>query len=154
MIRSQQQYQVTKHWAERFERDATALEASFVRELSPETRQLLIEAARSEAKILREQMAEWEKRFVTIHIVAEMGRPLCQFSNEVPGRWPFGHIWIRPHQYTENAAACADPDHVIHCIFPFRMCKGCEDATKGLTCKLCGQPLDPAHPAVCALRDA
>ncbi len=68
--------------------------------------------------------------FITIHIVREQGHPLCNFSNEVPGHWPFGHIWIRPHEYAESAAACADPDHVIHSIIPYHMCNGCEDVHK------------------------
>ncbi len=63
MITSELQYQLTKQWAKRFEEDATALEASYLPEGVPaEIRKSQIEAARSEAKILREQMAEYDAK--------------------------------------------------------------------------------------------
>lgn len=33
----------------------------------------------------------------TVHILFN-GLPLCGFSNELPGRWPEGHWWVRTEQ--------------------------------------------------------
>lgn len=67
------------------------------------------------------------KPVITIHVL-DVGEPLCRFSSELPGRWPFGHIWCRPHEFAATRAACIDPDHEVHSVFRHVMCTGCEAA--------------------------
>jgi len=76
---------------------------------------------------------------VTIHVLDD-GLPLCRFSLRPPVYWPAGHIWVRPEQYEENAAACNDPEHELHSILPYTMCDACGRA-------MVDPPLDAGGPS-------
>jgi hypothetical protein len=39
----------------------------------------------------------------TVHVLRD-GWPLCQFSSELPGQWPTGHVWVRVDDW--NQATC------------------------------------------------
>jgi len=48
---------------------------------------------------------------MTIHILRH-GRPLCQFSWDVPGNWPTGHQWVGENDY--EMATCGECSRVVN----------------------------------------
>lgn len=49
---------------------------------------------------------------ITIHILRH-GLPFCRFSNEIPAKWPTGHVWtsVRAESSCEGCRRAYDEQH-------------------------------------------